>query len=225
MIDQKCPGVYLQGLFCVDSNGEVVFEKKLEISAIAATEELVKEYGISIVAYDGDNLYTTEQTDIVVHLNEHYGEPLPVTLPNDNNDETPVRFLSSHEPSMHKLLLMDDDVEKLTNVIRPRLETLAKNHGACVTQALPTMLELLPEGCSKQMGVMKLCEKLRIDPETELLALGDAENDAGMLEMAAVGVAVGNATPPAKKASDYIVEFTNDEGGAGFAMELFALNK
>ena len=45
---------------------------------------------------------------------------------------------------------MDDDVEKITNIARPKLEELARKHGASgVTQALPTMLELLPEGCSK----------------------------------------------------------------------------
>jgi len=35
----------------------------------------VEESGISIVASDGDDLYTTAQTEIVVHLHEFYGEP------------------------------------------------------------------------------------------------------------------------------------------------------
>jgi len=92
-----------------------------------------------------------------------------------------------------------------------------------VTQAIPTMLELLPEGCSKAFGVEQLCLALGIDPSTELLAIGDAENDAGMLRMACIGVAVGNASPPARDASDMVLEFTNDQGGAGIAIELFAL--
>jgi len=65
LIEQNCAGVYLQGLFCVDSKGEVVFEKKLDLGAIAAAESLVEEYDISLVAYDGDDLYTPQQTDIV----------------------------------------------------------------------------------------------------------------------------------------------------------------
>lgn len=140
LIEQNCAGVYLQGLFCVDSKGEVVFEKKLDLEAIAAAESLVEEHNISLVAYDGDDLYTPQQTDIVIHLHEHYGEPLPILLPPLGDEETKSRKLNSHDPSMHKLLLMDDDVEKIANVIRPKLEILAKKHNACVTQAIPTML-------------------------------------------------------------------------------------
>lgn len=228
--DNNCPGVYLQGLFCVDQNGKVVFEKKLNLDAIAAVEELVTtttttttndDDGVSIVAYDGDDLYTTKQNEIVIHLHEFYGEPLPRLLPKLNDDDDEVRKLSSHKPSMHKLLVMDNDVNKLTNEIRPKLEILASKYDACVTQALPTMLELLPKGCSKALGVNKLCEALSINVKEELLAIGDAENDAGMLKEACIGVAVGNACPIAKDAADFILNESNDEGGAGVAIEMF----
>lgn len=220
LIEDNCAGVYIQGLFCVDSQGNVVFEKKLDSLAIAAAEALVEESGISIVGYDGDNLYTTEQTDIVIHVHEYYGEPLPQLLPKEDGDD--IKKLAAHEPSMHKLLIMDDDTEHLTNIVRPKLEVLAEMYDACVTQALPTMLELLPKGCSKAMGVQKLCDALNIDPRTELLAIGDAENDAGMLDLACIGVAVANASPPARDASDFVVHLTNEQGGAGLAMDLFA---
>ena len=62
------PGVYCQGLYCIDNQGKVIFERKLQHSAIQATEALAIEYGISIVAYDGDNLYTTNCTDSVIRL-------------------------------------------------------------------------------------------------------------------------------------------------------------
>ena len=52
--------------------------------------------------------------------------------------------------------------------------------------------------------------QLNIDMGAELLALGDAENDAGMLDLAAIGVAVANASPPALDAADYIMEYSNN---------------
>mmetsp|Transcript_15908 Transcript_15908/g.32064 ORF Transcript_15908/g.32064 Transcript_15908/m.32064 type:complete len:120 (+) Transcript_15908:6350-6709(+) len=119
---------------------------------------------------------------------------------------------------------MDNDAEMLKTVVRPKLEKLAEKHGVIVTQALPTMLELLPAGCSKAVGVQKLCDALGIDAETELLALGDAENDAEMLSLASIGVAVGNACPVARSASDFIMTERNDEGGAGLAMEQFGFD-
>lgn len=222
LIQEYCPGVYLQGLYCVDHLDNVVFEKKLNINAIAAAEELVFNSRVSIVGYDGDDLYTTKQNEIVIHLHEFYGEPLPILLPKDDDDDG-VRPLSSHKPSMHKLLIMDDDISKLTNEVRPKLEQLASQYDACVTQALPTMLELLPRGCSKAVGVAKLCEALSIDVKEELLAIGDAENDSEMLSDASIGVAVGNACPIAKESAGVVLTESNDQGGAGVAIELFAL--
>ena len=216
---ENVPGVYIQGLYCVDGQGNVLFERKLTPEATGAAEQLAKESGISIVAYDGDDLYSTEITDIVRHLHEHYGEPMATLLP--GSSEGNVRDLSTHEPLMHKLLLMDDDVELLAKTVRPKLEALAEEYDACVTMALPTMLEWLPKGCSKALGVSKVCEALSIDMETELLALGDAENDAEMLQQSAIGVAMGNGCPAAKAAADYVLEDKNDDGGAGTAMEIF----
>lgn len=216
----KLPGVFVQGLYCVDGNGNVVFERKLPVSAVRAAEELISEFGISIVGYDGDDLYTTEQTEVVVSLSEYYGEPTVELI----SETTASKLLAEHGSGMHKLLLMDDDADLLTKSVRPRLEELAREHGATVTQALPTMLELLPGGCSKAHGVGKVCEALGIDAATELLALGDAENDAEMLENAAIGVAVGNACPRARDAADFIMRERHDEGGAGLAMNLFGFD-
>jgi HAD superfamily hydrolase (TIGR01484 family) len=45
----------------------------------------------------------------------------------------------------------------------------------------PEMLEVLPLGASKGLGVSKLLEHLNIAP-ANLMALGDAENDIEMLK-------------------------------------------
>ncbi|KAL7487754.1 hypothetical protein ACHAW6_013330 [Cyclotella cf. meneghiniana] len=216
----QCPGVYIQGLYCVDADNNVLFERKLPSSAVNAAEELVAQFGLSIIGYDGDNLYSTVLTENVIELSELYGEPTVELMVRDGS----VVNLVEHEPGMHKLLLMDKDIERLSSVIRPKLEQLAKLHDATVTQAIPTMLELLPKGCSKALGVQKVCEALGLDAETELLAIGDAENDVGMLQMASIGVAVGNACPQARNAADFIMKERNDEGGAGLAMGLFGFD-
>jgi Cof subfamily protein (haloacid dehalogenase superfamily) len=207
-IVSQCPGVFIQGLYCV-FEGKVIFEKKLSKAGIEAAEGLAAKFNASVVAYDGDDLYTTELTKNVVDLHELYGEPL----------SKEISSIAGHAPGIHKILIMDYDLVKLAE-IRPHLEALAKETGACVTQAIPSMLEFLPEGCSKALGVEKLCEVLGIDPSTQLLALGDAENDVGMLEMSAIGVAVGNGGDLAKQAADIVLDETNDEGGAGLAMEV-----
>lgn len=209
----QTPGVFLQGLYCVDAAGECVFSRKLNTLAVEAAEALAKEVGVSVVAYDGDQLWTTEVTDIVTELSEKYMEPMPQLL------DTPI---SEYGPSVHKMLLMDHDLEKLQTVVRPKLEALAVEYDATVTQAMPHLIEWLPRGCSKALGVEKLCEALSIDMSTQLLALGDAENDAEMLQQASIGVAMGNANEIAREAADFVMTETNNDGGAGAAMEVFA---
>jgi Cof subfamily protein (haloacid dehalogenase superfamily) len=207
---KQCPGVYIQGLYCIVGD-EVVFEKKLNTATIEAAEKLVEKSQTSIIAYDGDDLYTTKITKSVSDLHEIWGEPMSKEIPS----------IAGHQPGIHKIIISDDDLDKLAEV-RQELEALAEANGATVTQALPTMLELLPEGCSKALGVEKVCEALGINPSTELLALGDAENDVGMLQLAAIGVAVGNGSKLAKDAADVVLDVTSDEGGAGLAIEVLA---
>lgn len=169
---------------------------------------------MALVAYDGSKLCSTGMTEGVRELTEKYGEPPVQVL------DIP---LSEYENGFHKVLLIDINIERLTTEVRPKLDALAESKSASVTQAMPTMLEWLPPGCSKAKGVRKVCESLGIDPTTELLAMGDAENDVEMLKMASIGVAVGNAGPIAQEAADFFMEETNNEGGAGAAMELFGL--
>jgi Cof subfamily protein (haloacid dehalogenase superfamily) len=211
---KRVPGVFLQGLYCVDAQGNVVFEQKLSKLQVEAAEGLARELGVSIIAYDGDMLVTTELTDVVKTLSEQYGEPKPKLLSTS---------IAEYKNKVNKILLLDFDAKWLRDEVRPKLEALAKISEATVTQAVPTMLEWLPPNASKANGVKKLCEKLGIDPANELLAIGDAENDVGMLQLASIGVAVGNACPIACEAADFVMTETNDEGGAGAAMEVFGL--
>lgn len=211
----QVPGVYIQGLYIVDANGDVLFEKKLGRDEVNELEQLANNYSFSLIAYDGDNIYATSSSlpRHIVEVHAKYGEPKPIVIEN----------LNDHEPGFHKILVMEDDTEYLENEFRPKMEVLANKYNCEVTKAIPNMLELLPPGCSKAVGVQKLCEALGVNPQSQLLAIGDGENDHEMLGMAAVGVAVGNAVPLAVKAADIVLEETNNDGGAGVAIEMFGL--
>ena len=116
----------------------------------------------AIVAYDGDSLYSTTLDRVeVVELHEKWGEPA----------SQKVSSLSEHSPGVNKILLLDNDEKKLNCRVRPRLEEVAKEYGCVVTQAIPTMLELLPSGCSKAKGVQMICMHLGIDPASQLMSI------------------------------------------------------
>lgn len=82
-------------------------------------------------------------------------------------------------------------------------------------------MQVLPLGASKGAGVEWLLEHLGVSPR-HVMALGDGENDLEMLQLAEVGVAMGNAGFKVKAAASAVVA-TNDEGGVADAIERFVL--
>jgi hypothetical protein len=85
----------------MDGFGEVVLERKLTKEAIHQVDRMVVDDSshtcVSVVGYDGENLYSTNMTDIVVHLSDHYGEPMPQLLldPTDHDNGGDVDGISN----------------------------------------------------------------------------------------------------------------------------------
>lgn len=160
-----------------------------------------------------------------------------------------------------KLLLAAPDAATIATW-RPRWEALLGSR-ASVTQAVPTMLEVLPVGHDKTTGFESLAACLaresglafRSGAETSetsdetsaravsndgmnvanelrgssplaplrVVAVGDGENDAGMLRAAGVGVALANACEATKRAADHVTTATNDQDGVAEAIRKFVL--
>lgn len=65
------------------------------------------------------------------------------------------------------------------------------------------VFEIVPKGYSKAKGIQWICEYLNISKE-DTYAFGDSVNDLEMLSYVSHGIAMGNATDPAKEAADYV---------------------
>jgi hydroxymethylpyrimidine pyrophosphatase-like HAD family hydrolase len=75
---------------------------------------------------------------------------------------------------------------------------------------------------NKADAVATLISSIGIE-RSQVLALGDAEADAGMLAWAGVGVAMGNAMPQARKVATWIAP-SHDQAGFAAAVRRFVLN-
>jgi phosphoglycolate phosphatase (TIGR01487 family) len=74
-------------------------------------------------------------------------------------------------------------------------------------------IHIMEPGHSKVDGVRKACQILGIDI-SEVVAVGDSDNDVKMLSQCGYGIAVGNATGPAKEAADFVCKASHSEGVA-----------
>lgn len=78
-------------------------------------------------------------------------------------------------------------------------------------------LEFLNKDINKGLGLKILASYLNINLD-ETMAIGDADNDKAMLELAGVGVAMENRFPILDKYADFITK-SNEESGVAYAIK------
>lgn len=80
-------------------------------------------------------------------------------------------------------------------------------------------LEMSPANVTKGSGLVELCDFLNVD-RADTVAIGDAPNDREILQIAGVGVAMGNAKDDIKKIAAFVT-LDNDNDGVAFAIDKF----
>jgi Cof subfamily protein (haloacid dehalogenase superfamily) len=90
-----------------------------------------------------------------------------------------------------------------------------------VAQSSFDMIELLHPGVSKGKALSVIAKDLHIKHE-EIVAFGDNHNDIGMLQLAGLGVAMGNAPEEVKMAANYVT-LSNAEDGVAEVLEKMIL--
>ena len=138
-----------------------------------------------------------------VEEGELTGEP-PIVAPD----------LPDGVPAPHKLMCIAVTPEQMATlaVLRERLPPSVTG-----VFSHPRYLEVVAPGVDKAVAVVAAYAALGVAPY-ELAAIGDAENDIGMLRAAGIGVAMGNAAPAVVAVADRVTA-ANDRDGAASAIE------
>lgn len=110
---------------------------------------------------------------------------------------------------------LDQQIEKIPTYFYEKFE---------VFKSRDIILEIMPKGVHKAVGLNLLIKHLAID-QSEVMAMGDEENDLSMLEWAGLGVAMANGVPIAKETADAVTKKTNDESGVAEAIKKYILNE
>lgn len=75
----------------------------------------------------------------------------------------------------------------------------------------PQGIDIVPQGGSKAAGIRATMEYYGLRTE-DIVAFGDGENDAAMLELAGTAVAMGNAIEAVKNIADYVTASVEEDG-------------
>ena len=176
---------------------------------------------------------------VIVRLAEERGwnlqfeSPFMIYLPRESNHPEELlellkvsnwkrvdNFLTDLPETPHKFILsVHDRAERDTLAAELRASFDKSLAQITVVPSHPILVEGLPRGMDKTVGLQWLAEHYGLQPE-EVLAVGDNDNDAGMLRWAGAGVAMGQGSPAALAAADWVAPSVAEDGAA-IALETY----
>ncbi|MDR2389898.1 MAG: Cof-type HAD-IIB family hydrolase [Tannerellaceae bacterium] len=180
-------------------NNELLFERRINPKDIPYLEKEANKYGFPILTYHQDTMIAGGDHRHIREEAERNG--MKLLLVDD--------FASQITFSPCKCMIVSDDEEKLA-----ALEMHLKKHLSGVLDVFrsePYFLEILPPQINKADTLGVLMEKLSLTPEA-VIAIGNGVCDIGMIQMAGLGVAMGNADERVKRCADYTTASNQDEG-------------
>lgn len=194
------------------TTGEVLFEKRINPEMLPYLEQKARKNGFAIFTYT-ENLILADQVD-----NEHVRQE---ALLNDMVllEEPELSIAVDFAPS--KCMLVSDDEAALINLEdhwRRRLNGVLD-----VFRSEPYFLEVVPCSVDKANTLGILLGMLGIQPE-EVIAIGDGVCDVSMIQMAGLGIAMGNAQDSVKICADATTT-SNEEDGVALAVETAILSE
>lgn len=179
---------------------KIIFEKTMDPDIAKAFIRNAEAFPVSVLVDDGRQYYTNDPDGYQVeHQRAAIGIPIEKHTPLADFVDFPLC----------KILVMGrgDVLDRYTRAITaPFIEVFD------FFRVGEYYLEVTFKGFSKAMGLKMIEARLNI-PRERMIAFGDSENDAAMLEAAGIGVAMKNGEAAAKAAADAVSAFDNDHDG------------
>ncbi|MCR5397458.1 MAG: Cof-type HAD-IIB family hydrolase [Lachnospiraceae bacterium] len=191
----------------VEYDGNVIFYYKLDTKLAERTINKVREFDFRPILEGVDYLYMDE---VDFPVGDFYGDKLREEMGKDllsiedTWGEWEISKLSCATPP--------EQIENCYEAVKDDFDFMVHS---------PTVVEMVPKGFHKGVGIKKVCELLGV-PEENTFAIGDSINDLEMLEAAGVSICMGNGTDNAKEAADYVTTDLFDDGIKN-ALEHFSL--
>ncbi|TBL71072.1 Cof-type HAD-IIB family hydrolase [Paenibacillus thalictri] len=198
-LNLNVPLITYQGSLVKNSiDGKVLYERAIPRDAAVFLFQYAKERGLHLQAYYDDVLYVKEANQKAIDYAELSKIPFEV-YPN---------FDELAEKPNTKLLIIDDP-DKLDEIAAELKQLIG--HEMHITKSKPHFLEFVHKEGTKGHALTALAEHFGYEI-SEVIAIGDSDNDREMLEVAGLGVAMGNAKPALKELANYVTRSNNEDG-------------
>lgn len=209
-------GINYEGSYLICYNGAMVYD--------CSKQQLVQKAVISLSDVEiaekeagklGIHIHTYENNKIVAHMPDPELEFYTTYVHMDITYQKDFAASLSEEP--FKMIAIDlHDHQKLEQYQKQVQEKL--NNRVQVLFSTPKYLEFLPLEAGKGNAITNLCQYLNI-PLSDVIAIGDEENDISMIQAAGLGIAMKNGSERTRQSADCITSHTNDEDAFVFLID------
>ncbi|MGF1722375.1 Cof-type HAD-IIB family hydrolase [Vibrio kyushuensis] len=158
----------------------------------------------------------SEVHGLITPVNSEYTQ-LEATINGLTITEMDFDTLEDNHPIIKVMIV--GEANKLTQAISDIPSSFYNDY--TIVQSAPFFLEFLSLGSNKGLGIEAIAKHLNID-SSEIICVGDAENDNHMIKFAGLGVAMENAMDETKALADYIAP-SNDHDGVADVINKFIL--
>ncbi len=192
----------------VEPDLSVVEQKLIPPDAAKEAVSTFQRHQIDCWVFTGNQWLIANPTGAHVDHELHTVQTPPTVVP---------AFEDAHFAAVGKIVGPSDDHPKVGRLVDLLQTALAGR--ANVGRSQPYYCDVIPPGIDKGRLVEFLAERLSV-PQSEILVLGDMENDLQMFRKAGFAVAMGNATDEVKRAAQ-ATTLSNEEDGFAAAIERY----
>jgi Cof subfamily protein (haloacid dehalogenase superfamily) len=219
-IELKSPIVACNGAIVSSRDGkDIIYEKFIETQTSKKIIKLAEENNIYYRFYDRNTFYTKDTDKYILNFYDSYEDSFKKQEIDIRILKEPIELLTTGKLKIYKFVFIEENKDKLLD-FRKKLEGIG---GINVSSSWFNNIEVMGEGVSKGTGLKYLCEALNID-QSEIVAIGDNENDIPMFKLAGLAIAMKNGDEIIREYSHVITD-TNNEDGVANAIEKYVLNR
>jgi hypothetical protein len=203
------PTICSQGVMIINGHtGEIIYQESMTIPLAEKVIDLTRADKLALNLNVNGKFYTEYLSPLTQEILVASGATVL--------EVADLKQIMTHPPLKGVIVHPADEVEAKIAQLR-----VALGSDLSLVRSSNVLIEVFSPTASKGRALSILADYLGVAQE-EVMAIGDHDNDVEMLTWAGLGVAMGNASPPAKATAKVIAPSIREDGAA-WAIEQFVL--
>lgn len=199
------------------TTNEVLGQTCIPADDVIALTGWLKRNGLDFLVYTPDAVYYPPESRRIDVMHQYNRQAKAARQPLVPLHELNARTQGQVAPGAVKILAIVPDSASMASL----QARLVMHPGSAAVMSMDHAIDIMAADVTKGTAMLQLAGLIGVQPD-RIVTLGDHDNDASMLRMSGLGIAMGNATPLAIAASQ-IQTLTHAQSGVAAAIRRYVL--